>query len=140
MAPQTVAVAPDERLAYQIEVRPATYMSTELNILTSPDERRLRDLRHIRRNSWATTRNCCKIRDTTTAKGVKDGSSPQWGERMRGCGPCEDVDLDGAPDNGATGVSTMGVAGVTRGVGGRLPDARELERAPRAADIRARPC
>ena len=34
-------------------------------------ERRLRDLRHIRRDSSTTTRNCCKIRDITTTKGVR---------------------------------------------------------------------
>ena len=39
--------------------------------LDLPDERRLRDLRHIRRDSSTTTRNCCKIRDITTTKGVR---------------------------------------------------------------------
>ena len=56
---------------YQFEGRPATYMSTELKNLDLPDERRLRDLRHIRRDSSTTTRNCCKIRDITTTKGVR---------------------------------------------------------------------
>eukprot|EP00966_Prymnesium_polylepis_P029540 686437-Prymnesium_polylepis.1 len=51
--------------------------------------------------------------------------------------PCWVVSQKCQPEGGATGVSTMGV-GVNKGVGDRLPDAREFERAPPAADSEER--
>ena len=57
---------------YQFEGRPATYMSTELKILTSPMSADFGTCDTSgRRDSSTTTRNCCKIRDITTTKGVR---------------------------------------------------------------------